>query len=63
MYLDRKGTLPALNALAHRLAQLEERELSIVAGLVELAHRPQDAQPFPLPQLIDLAYSTDCCHP
>lgn len=62
MYLDRRGTLPELNALAQRLAHLDERGLSIVAGLVELEHRPQDDQPVPLPRLIDLAYSTDCCH-
>lgn len=59
--LDEKGTLPELNALAQRLAQLDERELAIVEGLVLMEPKPQ-GEPIPLPRLIDLAYSTDCCH-
>lgn len=33
MYLDQKGTLPELNALAQRFAALDEQELAIVEGL------------------------------
>ncbi len=61
MYLDRRGTLPDLNALAQRLAALDEQGLAIVNGLALMEPGPQ-GEPLPLPRLIDLAYSTDCCH-
>lgn len=58
---QRNGSLAELNVLAQRLAQLDESGLTIFEGLAAMEHRPLD-QPFPLPRLIDLAYSTDCCH-
>lgn len=61
MYLDRRGALPELNALAQRLAALDEQGLAIVNGLALMEPGPQ-GEPLPLPRLIDLAYSTDCCH-
>lgn len=61
MYLDRRGTLSELNALAQRLAALDEQGLAIVEGLALMEPGPQ-GEPIPLPRLIDLAYSTDCCH-
>lgn len=61
MYLDRRGALPELNALAQRLAALDEQGLAIVNGLALMGPGPQ-GEPLPLPRLIDLAYSTDCCH-
>lgn len=61
-HLDqRNGSLAELNVLAQRLARLDEPGLTIFEGLAAMEQRPLD-QPFPLPRLIDLAYSTDCCH-
>ena len=61
-YLDQDdGSLPELNALAQQFARLSEPEVTIFEGLVAMEHMPM-GQPFPLPRLIDLAYSTDCCH-
>lgn len=61
-HLDQEnGTLAELNALAQRLAQLDEPELTIFEGLAAMEPRPL-YQPFPLSRLIDMAYSTDRCH-
>ena len=61
-YLDPAGgTLSELNALTQRLAQLNEREHAVVEGLAKLAHEQRE-RPIALSRLIDLAYSTDCCH-
>lgn len=61
-HLDQgNGTLSELNALSQRLAQLDESELTILEGLAAMEKQPL-MQPFPLPRLIDMAYSTDCCH-
>lgn len=61
-YLDQGGTLPELNALTQRLSELGETELSIVEGLIQMEQPRPGITPVPLPRLIDLAYSTDCCH-
>ena len=61
-HLDQgNGSLAELNVLAQRLAQIDKSELMIFEGLAAMEKQPL-MQPFPLPQLIDLAYSTDCCH-
>ena len=61
-HLDqRNGSLAELNAVAQRLAQLDKSGLTIFEGLAAMEHKPLD-QPFALSRLIDLAYSTDCCH-
>ena len=62
MYLDQKGTLSELNALAQRLAALDEQELAIVEGLAIMEREQSKKSRIPLPRLIDLASSTDCCH-
>lgn len=62
MYLDQKGTLSELNALAQRFAALDEQELAIVEGLAIMEREQSEKSRIPLPRLIDLASSTDCCH-
>lgn len=62
MYLDQKGTLSELNALAQRLAALDEQELAIVEGLAIMEREQSEKSRIPLPRLIDLASSTNCCH-
>ena len=61
-YLDHGGALPELNALTLRLSELGETELSILEGLIQMEQPRPGITPLPLPRLIDLACSTDCCH-
>ena len=57
--LDGSGSFYELNALAQRLSELDEAQSAVFAGLVEMEH---PSKPIPLPRLIDLAHSTECCH-
>ena len=57
--LDGSGSFYELNALAQRLSELDEAQSAAFAGLVEMEHT---SKPIPLPRLIDLAHSTECCH-
>jgi len=57
--LDGSGSFYELNALAQRLSELDEAQSAVFAGLVEMEHT---SKPIPLPRLIDLAHSTECCH-
>ena len=61
-YLEHGGTLSELNALAQRLSELGESELHMIEGLIGMEQSQPGITPVPLPRLIDLAYSTDCCH-
>lgn len=61
-YLDPNGSLPELNALTQRLAQLDETGHAIVEGLVKAAHDQGRERPVPISRVIDMAYSTDRCH-
>lgn len=61
-YLDHGGTLPELNALTQRLSELDESELHIMEGLIRMEQPRPGITPVPLSRLIDMAYSTDCCH-
>lgn len=61
-YLDHGGTLPELNALTQRLSGLGETELAIMEGLIGMEQPGPGMTPVPLSRLIDLAYSTNCCH-
>lgn len=60
-HLEGSYALSELNALAEKLAELDEREVTALAGLVQMDEAKQGA-PIGLPRLIDLAYSTECCH-
>ena len=57
--IDKNGSLYELNALAQRLSELDEAQSAVFAGLLEMEH---PSKPIPLPRLIDLAHSTECCH-
>lgn len=60
-YMDLDGSIFDLNALCQQLATLDDRQLAIVEGLAKM--ECTDAAPrVPLPRLLDMAYSTDCCH-
>ena len=49
-----------LNALAQKLSELDERQCTAFAGLLAIEQRKK--QPIPISRLIDLSYSTECCH-
>lgn len=57
--IDRNGSLYELNALAQKLSEVDEAQGAIFAGLVKME---KAKGPIPLPRLIDLACSTNCCH-
>ena len=49
-----------LNALAQKLSELDETQRAAFSGL--LAMEQKTKRPLPITRLIDLAYSTECCH-
>ena len=62
-FLDHGGPVQELNALCQRLAQLNEQEVAVVEGLAGIECSDYAApHPIPLPRLINMAYSTGCCH-
>lgn len=60
-HLEGSYALSELNALAEKLAELDEREVTALAGLVQMDEEKQKGS-IGLPRLIDLAHSTDRCH-
>ena len=60
-HLTETYDLSELNALAEKLSELEPEQATVLAGLVQMDEAKQ-ADPIGLPRLIDLAYSTECCH-
>ena len=50
-----------LNALAQKLSELDERQQVSFKGLVQMEVNKKQGF-IPMSRLIDLAYSTDCCH-
>ncbi len=56
-----QGGLYEVNALAEKLASLENYQSEAFEGLLKKESFKSD-QPIPISKLIDLAYSTDCCH-
>ena len=60
-YLNQENTLFELNALCQQLSLLDERQTTIVEGLIK-ADFDQGARPVPMQRMIDMAYSTDRCH-
>lgn len=59
-FLD--GGLVELNALARKLSELDERQSAAFEGLLQIEAFVKKEAPHSLRELIDIAYSTDCCH-
>ena len=55
---DQCGSLTELNTLCEQLVQLDERQLAIVQGLVDM----EEPIYIPMSRFIDIVYSTDRCH-
>ena len=60
-FLSEPNDLYALNALAQKLSELDDRQEIAFEGLLKMEVEKKGG-PIGLPRLIDLAYSTDCCH-
>jgi len=60
-FLNEPNDLYELNALAQKLSELDDRQAVAFEGLLEMERRDKKG-PVGLPRLIDLAYSTGCCH-
>lgn len=60
-HLPDSPDLLQLNALAHRLAELDERGIAAFEGFVGMDIQ-EGKTAIPLPRLIDYAHSGDCCH-
>ncbi len=55
------GGLYEVNELAQQLAGLEDWQQEAFDGLLKM-EATKSKNPIPVPKLIDLAYSTECCH-
>ena len=60
-FLSEPNDLCALNALAQKLSELDDRQEIAFEGLLKMEIEKK-GEPIGLPQLINLAHSTDCCH-
>ena len=58
--LEGEADLCQLNALAQKLSKLDDWQSISFEGLVNM--EVEKREPFGIPQLIDLAYSADCCY-
>ena len=61
IHLTDECDLFQLNALADRLARLDERQKAAFEGLLQVEVSKKYG-PIQISTIIDLAYSTDCCH-
>ena len=60
-YLELQTDICGLNALAEKLSEFTEYEATAFHGLVQMEAGKSDGH-LSLQRLLDLAYSTDCCH-
>ena len=60
-YIELQTDICGLNALAEKLAGLNEYKATAFHGLVQMEASKQDNR-LSLQRLLDLAYSTDCCY-
>lgn len=60
-FLSDESNLYELNALSRKLADLNPAQQTAFAGLLKMEVEKRDGDIL-VPKLIDLAYSTDCCH-
>ncbi len=61
-FLSEPSDLYELNALARKLSELDDRQTVAFEGLLEIESKVLKEAPHVLPSLIDIAYSTGCCH-
>ena len=56
------ATLPELNILAWKVAEMDEGQEAILEGLIKMEQKKQDVPWLPYPKLLQLAENTACCH-
>jgi len=61
-FLGKPNDLYTLNSLAQKLSELDDRHAVAFEELLEIESQILKEAPYGLPDLIDIAYSTDCCH-
>ena len=60
--LEDSITLPELNILAWRIAEMDEGQEAVLEGLVKMEAKKQDSGRLPYLKLLQLTENTDCCH-
>lgn len=60
-FLDGGCSIYELNALSSKLSELDEWHSAAFEGLLQMEINKKEGD-IQIPRLIDLAYSTDCCH-
>ena len=60
--LENSITLPELNILAWRIAEMDEGQEAVLEGLVKMEAKKQDSGRLPYLKLLQLTENTDCCH-
>ena len=60
--LEEDITLPELNILAWKVAEMDEGQEAILEGLIKMEQKKQDVPWLPYPKLLQLAENTACCH-
>ena len=60
--LERDITLPELNILAWKVAEMDEGQEAILEGLIKMEQKKQGYPWLPYPKLLQLAENTACCH-
>ncbi|HBR07484.1 MAG TPA: hypothetical protein DD735_01155 [Clostridiales bacterium] len=60
-YITDADNIVELNVLCQKLSELDDRQSAAFEGLLNMEIAKKDG-PISLGKLIDLAYSTDCCH-
>ncbi len=60
--LDDSITLPELNILAWRIAEMDEDQEAILEGLIRMEQKKQKKERLPYLKLLQLTENTDCCH-
>ena len=60
--LENSITLPELNILAWRIAEMDEGQEAVLEGLVKMEAKKPDSGRLPYLKLLQLTENTDCCH-
>ncbi len=59
--MDYLGEIRDMTALAEKISAMNDAQRTALRGLVEMEAKKSD-QPLPITRVLDLAYSTECCH-
>lgn len=60
--LESSITLPELNILARRIAEMDNGQKAVLEGLITMEQKKQKSIHLPYRKLLQLTENTDCCH-